>query len=147
SLPPSAYVKAIRLGATDVLSLGVHINGEPRGPLEIVIGTDGATLEGRVVRSTNDTQEPVRNATVVLAPDIQFRGRSDLYKNGLTDNNGRFQFTAIPPGIYKIFSWEDVDGIAWRDPNVIQKYDGRGQAVDLSKGNKGPVDVTVIPPI
>src|SRR5262249_9038814 len=42
------YFKSVRLGTADVLADGLHIEGNPNGELEIVLGTDVATIHGSV---------------------------------------------------------------------------------------------------
>src|SRR5262245_5777595 len=59
------YFKSIRLGTSDVLADGLHIDGSPSGELEIVLGTDVATVHGSVV---NQKQEAMPNAVVALVP-------------------------------------------------------------------------------
>ncbi len=62
----SLYVKSVRLGDADVLNGGLHLDGRPDAPLDIVIGTTPGSVEGVVV---NQNREPVPNVTVSLLPD------------------------------------------------------------------------------
>src|SRR5207247_3574231 len=67
-LPPDGYVKSMRMGDTDVLESGLHIERIPENPLEIVIGLNAGRIDGTVV---NTRQEPLPNRTVVLVPDLR----------------------------------------------------------------------------
>ena len=50
----SLYVKSVRLGDADVLNGGLHLDGRPDVPLEIVIGTTPGSVEGVVVNQNRD---------------------------------------------------------------------------------------------
>lgn len=87
------------MGNADVLNDGLHVSGPPDSALEIIIGTNSGSIEGSVVNSRN---EVLANRTVVLAPDVRLRQRSDLYKVASTNNAGRFRMQDIAPGDYKL---------------------------------------------
>jgi len=142
-LPRNAYVRTARLGSTDVLNEGLHIDRQPNGLLDILIGTDAGTADGTVV---NDKQEPSVNVPVVLVPDPARRNRSDLYRNVSTDAAGRFHIEDVPPGDYKLFAWEDVESGAWQDPDFIRQYEDRGKAVRISPSGTAMTELRVIPP-
>jgi hypothetical protein len=142
ALPPDTYIKSMRMGSVDVLADGLHINGLPENPLEIVIGANAPRVEGSVV---NARQEPLANRTVALIPDPPLRHRSDLYKTTTTDRAGRFQIRGIPPADYKLFAWENIEVGAWQDPDFLRSHENRGRAVRLTEAGDEQVQLTVIP--
>jgi hypothetical protein len=135
------YVKALRLGAQDVRD-GIRLDTQPAGLLELVIGNNGAAVEGTVV---NDKQVPVPGATVVLVPDVFLRKRGSLYKTRTTDASGHFRLDAIGPGDYKVFAWEEVENGAWQDPDFIRIHETRGKALTLREGSTEQVQLALIP--
>jgi len=141
-LGTDSYVKSIRMGNADVLDAGLHIQGPPQNPLEIVIGADAGRIQGSVV---NSRQENLANRIVVLVPDLRLRQRSDLYKMIATDSSGQFRLQGIPPGNYKLFAWEQVEGGAWQDPEFIRNFEDRGKTISVREGNNENVQLTVIP--
>jgi hypothetical protein len=141
-LPAGDYVKSIRLGNADVLNDGLHLTGPPQGLLEIVIGANAGSIEGSV---SNDRQQALPNATVVLVPDPRFRQRSDLYKVVTTDSAGRFRITGVTPGDYKLLAWENVESGAWQDPAFIAAYENAGRPIHLYEGSSENVQLQVIP--
>jgi beta-lactamase regulating signal transducer with metallopeptidase domain len=143
-LPESTYVKSIRYESVDVLDAGgmVRLSGRPKSELEIVIAQDGVTLEGRAL---DERKQPSANSSVLLVPEGQRAGRSDLYKRTATDDAGRFRFAGVPPGDYRVYAWDDGEGIAWRDREALRPYEARGRAVRLGTGAPAPVEVGVIP--
>jgi hypothetical protein len=87
-LPKNAYVKSARVNDKDVLNPRLVISELPRNPLEIVIGTNPATLEAIV---TDDKQRPAPAVTVVLVPDASRAKHFDLYRFVITDDQGHIQ--------------------------------------------------------
>jgi len=143
SLPAAlqnAFVKSIRLGNTDALNGPLHIEGKPSSLLEVVIGRNAGAIDGQVVM---DRQMPVADASVVLVPDV--RRRTDLYRSASTDATGRFHFDRVPPGDYKVLSWEEVEDGAWYDPEFLRSVENRGMPVRILEGRTETVRVEVVP--
>ena len=145
NLPPAlqnSYVKSIRMGEQDVLNGGLHVVDTSPGPIEIVIGTDAGTVEGRVI---NDRQQGVGSIWVSLIPDSSLRYRVN-HKFVSTDANGRFQLQGVPPGDYHMFAIEDAESGSWQDPGYMRDYESRGTAVHVNANGKVAIDVVAIPP-
>jgi hypothetical protein len=146
-LPPSlsnAYVRTMRFANVELPDGVLHFDAaaferQARDPqtLEIVIGTDGGTVQGTVADSPA--------ASVVLVPNDPRRSRIDLYKIATADESGRFRLTAVAPGDYKIFAWEFVDGGAWLDPAFLRQYEDRGTPVRVSASAVATANPAVIP--
>jgi hypothetical protein len=141
SLPPDAYVESMRLGTADVLEGGLHLSGQPRDGLEIVIGANGGGVSGAVV---NGGRDPVSNATVVAVPDASDRHRADRYKSVSSDASGRFHIQGLAPGSYSLFAWEDIEEGAWQDPDFLRLYESRGASVRIRDGSDENIQLTVI---
>src|SRR5437867_336589 len=136
-LPKGAYVKSMRMGAVDVLDGGLHVFGASRDALEIVIGTDGGAIAGRVAGAA---AEPLVNRTVVAVPDAALRHRADLFKSTSTDTAGRFRLEGLSPGEYKVFAWEIIEAGAWQDPDVLRDYENRGRTIRVGEASDQNVD-------
>jgi hypothetical protein len=142
-LPAGMFVKSIRMGNTDVLSDGLHVNGQPESALEIVIASGGAELSGVV---SGSALKVAPNSVVVLVPDaLALRKRSDLYRSTMTDHEGRFKLQNVLPGTYKLFAWEFVPADAWLDPSFVQLYESFGKSVSLRDAEKQETATAVIP--
>jgi Carboxypeptidase regulatory-like domain len=143
-LPPAlqnTYVKSIRLGDRDVMADGLPLQNQVQESLEIVVGTNPGSVEGRVL---NDQRQPAGAVWVALIPESKLRFRLD-HKFTSTDAEGRFEIGSVPPGEYKIFAWEDIEKLGWQEPSVVRPYEGRGVVVRVEEGKKTTVDVTSIP--
>jgi Carboxypeptidase regulatory-like domain len=136
----SYYLKSIRLGASDVLTDGLHVDGKPNAELEIVLGTDVAALRGTVV---NQKQEPLPNAVVAMIPYPIGSGRQDLYKNGATDVSGQFRLRGIAPGDYIVFAWDDVEASAWQDPEFARSYESVGKRIHIGEAANETIELTI----
>ena len=134
-----AYVKSIRIGNADVLNAGLHLNSPPSAPLEIVIASNPGALEGQVV---TNSREPVADAAVLLIPDN--RRRNELYRTTATDSSGRFHFDRVPPGNYKVLSWEEVEDGAWFDSEFMKSVESRGLPVRIAESATEIVRIEVI---
>jgi protocatechuate 3,4-dioxygenase beta subunit len=136
----NAYVKSIRLGNIDVLNGVLHLEGKPSVPLEIVIGKNSGAIDGQVVPNP---QGSAADISVVLVPAV--RRRSELYRSTTTDVSGRFHFDRVPPGDYKIFSWEEIQDGAWYDPEFLRAVENRGTSIRIAEGHTENVRTEVIP--
>src|SRR5262249_29077340 len=135
----AGFLKSARLGTSDILIDGLHLDRQPEDPIEIVL-TRAASVEGRVVDSK---QQPVPNAVVVLVPPPNSRRRADRYAFTATDASGRFRIQNVP-GDYKLFAWEDIEAGAWQDPAVIRIYENRGQPISLNSNTQQGIELRVI---
>jgi hypothetical protein len=141
-LVKGAYVKSIRFGSTDVQSENLRVDSRTSGSLEVVLSTNAGTIEGTVL---NRNREPLANVPVTLVPDASRRQRAGLYKGTYTDDAGRFQLQAVPPGVYSIFAWEDIDEATWRDPDFIRRNEASGKAIRISEDSRETIELTAIP--
>jgi len=139
-----AYVKSILLGDIDVLNNGLKYDPHPDDKLNVVIGINPGTLEGRVL---NDQQQPIPSVSVVLFAESPVNRilRTDMFRISSTDMSGRFQVKGLPPGDYKVFAWENLDRDAWADPDFIRN-EPRGQSIHVDEGNTQSIDVPLISP-
>jgi len=136
------YVKIATLSGSDALNLPVHIDGELRGSLDVVVGANPGMLDAVV---QNEKQEAVPGVRVVLVPSGIQRLRSELYLSATSDASGRAQFERVIPGDYKLFAWENVESGVWQDPDFMRIYEERGKPVRITEGGRQLADVTVIP--
>jgi hypothetical protein len=136
------YVKSIRLGVIDVLGNRLHVDGPFRDTLDVVLASPAGRIEGQLV---DMAQKGVDAMPVVLVPDAQHRGRRDLYRNVLTDDDGRFQFGNLPPGDYWLFAWEFIEEGSWLDSEFLRLYEDKGTPVHVDQGSREVVEVRPIP--
>jgi hypothetical protein len=106
-LPPGLYVKSVLTGARNFLGGGYR--PLPGQALQIVLATSTDNLQVSVTKNGN----PAAGAHVVLLPTLQLRHRADRYITGSTDANGNLTLTAIPPGRYSAYAFEEMESDAY----------------------------------
>jgi len=137
----AAYMSAIKLGNTDVLTNGLHVNGKPDGLLQVEVATNSGSIFGRVLEGNRETAVPAR---MVVVPDKELRKRLDLFFTVPVSPTGRFNTDGIPPGNYKLFAWAHVEDGAWLDPNFLRVYENRGTPIAIEESGAHPIEVQLI---
>jgi hypothetical protein len=137
---PGLYVKSITYGGADILNNPLKFSGSGSGTFDVVLRPGAVQVTGSV---TDAKSQPVTGIQVALVPAQ--RTRTDLFRTALTDQSGRFTMPNIPPGEYKLFSWEAIDNAAYFDPEVLKQYDQQGKALQVTEGSNPNVEVKLIP--
>jgi len=131
------------MGNVDILSGGLQLSGPPDSPIEVVLGIDGGEVTGTVV---NDRLEMMTNVVVALVPESPLlRRRYDLYRSATSDYAGKFRLQNIPPGTYKLFSWDYVENDAWQDAQFLQPYETAGKIITVREGSSQQTQAKVSP--
>lgn len=126
-LPRDIYVSDV-LQSASVFDAGFDVGAEPPGPLRVILKSGAAAVEGIV----KDAQgKALANATVVVIPPPDRRQNRALYRTATTDSTGTFAVRSLAPGNYKVFAWQTVANGAYYNPRFLEKYEDRGQPVNL----------------
>ncbi|MCL6506100.1 MAG: carboxypeptidase-like regulatory domain-containing protein [Bryobacteraceae bacterium] len=143
-LPDGFYVRAIQLGDRDVLESGLDLtSGPPAGPLRIVLSGKAGTVSGTVTAADG---KPAAGATVVLIPKSEKRRtQSRFYKFTTTNQSGQFTLKNVDPGEYRVCAWEDVETMAWMDPEFLKPYENKMTALSVEPGARAALQLTAIP--
>jgi protocatechuate 3,4-dioxygenase beta subunit len=81
-------------------------------------------------------------ATLEVVPEN--RRRNELYRTTTTDVSGRFHIDRIPPGDYKVFSWEEVEDGIWNDKEFMKVNESRGTLVRIGEGRTETARIEII---
>jgi len=135
-LDPPFYIKEARFGGTDVLNQPLQFTGQESGALDILLSSSVGALTGSVTGGQGSTA----GVQVVLVPD-RFRQRAELYRDVMTNQNGRFSISNIVPGDYKVFAWEAVEPYAWFDPQVLARGESRAKFVHVAESLTQTIEV------
>jgi protocatechuate 3,4-dioxygenase beta subunit len=138
--PANLYIKEVLYGRADALTAPIEINDQPQGAISVLLSLNGGLVEGRL---TDAQSQPVSGVDVVLIPDD--RERSRLFKTAITDRDGHFNFKAVSPGSYKLFSWEDLDVGEYFNKQTLSKYETQGRPVRVQESLKQSIDLRIIP--
>jgi 5-hydroxyisourate hydrolase-like protein (transthyretin family) len=138
SLPADAFIVSAKAGQRDVLRDGIEV-AQRDVHLEIEAATPGSVISGVV---TDDKNNPLSDATVVLVPDAPYRNAIVLYRSEVSAFDGRFGLRGVAPGTYRVFAWTDLSGPAYRNPEFLKKYEDKGTPLKIE--NSTPVSLKLI---
>jgi hypothetical protein len=121
----------------------IEIGPEGQEPVEVVISSRGATVQG-IVRTSADGTDPVEAATVLLISETDKQTR--VLEFAISSVDGSFKFTRIPPGKYRLYAPEDIETNIWESPEVARILEGKGTAIELGPSENATHDVILNQP-
>ena len=143
-LPEGFYVKSVRSANVDVTAQGLDVSSGSPAPLDVVLSPNAAQVTGTVLDPK--TQKGAPMMIVVMVPQEKERhDRESFYRTATTDLSGQFTFKSVPPGEYRVYSWEEADYGAWMDPDFLKPLESRGEPVTLQEGARPAIQVNLIP--
>lgn len=134
------YTKAVIYGGRDVTDSGFSYTGGA-GPLEVVISSLGARIEGSVVDSDG---KPVSGATIVAVPEKSLRDRYDLYQPTVSDQTGHFVIRGQRPGNYTLLALDGAKDAIYMDPAFFKDNEDKGQSLHAEANGRHQVSLKVI---
>jgi hypothetical protein len=142
-LPPDSYIADLRQGGRSVYNDGVVRSNPSAGSIEIVISTQGGTVQG-VLRNSSTQVLPF--STVTLVPSGVQRSNLLLYRGVGTNAEGQFTIRGVAPGDYKLFAWQPnpLAG-AEESSQFLSEYESRGTPVRVTAGSTTSAQVIQIP--
>ena len=132
-IPPNGYLKSMHLGDQDVLTEDMTIHPSTTEPLNIVMSTRAALIEGDVIEG----DQPARSR-VLLAPEEKFRHVLSFYRFAATDDKGHFVIKDAAPGRYQLFAFDEFEERSIQDPDFLKPFESAGVSVDLREGSNNP---------
>ena len=135
------YIKDVQYGRSSALEDGFTVVPEAPAMLEVTISSRGARVQGTVADKDGLAAAGV---WVALVPELAHRTQDRLYKTLTTDQYGRFDLRGIPPGEYKLFSWEEVESGAWEDPEFLKPFEQEGEKIVLQEGDHKTLSLVTI---
>jgi protocatechuate 3,4-dioxygenase beta subunit len=135
SIPIGFYVKSVNLGGQEIPADGVEILSSAQ--VEIVLSNKAGAITGSAL---DNDGKPIPDSRVTLIPsDPNSEPAAES-----TDDTGNFRFTALRPGKYKLFAWEEVDDGLWRNPEFRKKYEDRGTEITIGPSETQNVQLHAI---
>jgi len=116
--------------------LEVEIGAQGHEPIEVVISSRGASVQGKVA----DNAGPVEAATVLLVSG------SSVLQHAITGMDGTYALSRIPPGKYRLVAVEDIETNSWDNPDVARTFEGKGVAVAFGPSEKATRDLLLSQP-
>jgi 5-hydroxyisourate hydrolase-like protein (transthyretin family) len=139
ALPSGLYVKEARLNNGDALNRPLT-NIRSLDQLYLVVAADSGQIDG-VVRDASGRPAPAVPVALIPASAL----RLDLYKDVITDINGIFRLTNVPPGDYTLLALEEIEPYAWFDRELTDRLKPRGRALRVEGSSQNSVELQLIP--
>jgi hypothetical protein len=130
--PPGSnhYIADVRAGGRSVFDTGFRVGIDPVDSLEVVVGTQGGSIHGKVVGS-----QSALPAALVLVPEPFRRNNASLYRILYLPRNADFKMDGIAPGSYKLFAVPYLnDTVPYRGLEFIGRHESRAVSVTVQKG-------------
>lgn len=133
----TSYVASATCGGVNLLTdpLVIATGAEPQ-PIHIVLRDDGASVNGEV-QIPNASQ----SALVLMVPDGE-SGNSP--RQIYVDPSGSFRAQGIAPGNYEIMAFDRIDGLEYRNREVLNAYLSHAAHVTLSADEQARVTLDLI---
>jgi hypothetical protein len=140
-LPPAVYVADIRQGGRSIYGQPIDTNDAEIEPLEIVLRSDGATVEGTV-----DPASATTRAFILLRPAKQTQNPQPYKRMWTTTvEPDRFNITGIRPGDYVLYALSGPPaGGAEEDEDFMKRYEGQGVPVTVAASRSYQMSLTRI---
>jgi len=135
-LTEHSYVLDVRQGEVSVYESGMYVGEKPPQPIEVMLGSDGAVLEGTAAPSS----------IIVLVPAPALRRRTSLYRSATADAGGRFRIAGIRPGEYTLFASRDMPEAAYQNAEFLARIEAAGKAVTLAPSAAASIEVPAANP-
>jgi hypothetical protein len=131
--PPgsSHYIADVRLDGRSVFDTGFRVGLDPMDSLEVVVGTQGGSIQGKITGS----QSPLP-AALILVPESLRRDNVSLYRVLYLPRNAEFRMNGVTPGNYKIFAVPYLnETVPYRSADFVARHESRAVSVTVQKGS------------
>lgn len=131
------YVQSARYGDVDLLreELIVQSGAAPR-PIEVVLRDDSASLQVKIMRPERDMM-----CGVLIVPETAPGQVKVLNIGGDSENFVMGFISGLAPGDYKVFAFDSLLSVEFRNPEVMKQYSTRAAHVSLAAGMTSNVSV------
>lgn len=137
-MPEGSYLKTIRMGNQESADGRIHVTSGAE-PMTILLATDAGQVTGTVKSASGD---PVSSMVAIVPAGVPYR--LDLFRNGNTDERGRFTVSGVAPGDYEVFALEELDMTAIASPEYRKALDTKAAKVTVHPNGRESVDLTLI---
>ena len=124
------YTKSIYVGQQEAKNGEVTVPEGTAPTITLVLSAAGGQVSGSVKA---EKEGATRGAMVVLVPSAEHRDDPQHFKFGSPDQYGKFSLTAIPPGDYTLYAWDNVETGAWQDPEFLARFQNKGKSLSIKE--------------
>ncbi len=134
----NVYIADVRQGDKSVLNTGVEVRNAAAGSFEVLLASDGGSVEGLV---SNRDKAAVGGATVLLVPaDKQL---FQQYRTVTAVADGKYSFRGVRPGDYKVLAGSGPLPAGGLTPELFSRIEPNAVSITVKVGSTAKTDVTV----
>jgi len=141
NLPLGYFVKSVIFRGREVSESGIELGLGGTHHVEIVMGLNGAALEGSV---SDEEGKPSPGAIVALVPDTEHRQLTSRYYTAAADQNGHFTALGMYPGEYTVVAWDSAESLDYAAADALEVADKQGQTLQLEGGVRKVVQLKAV---
>jgi len=131
---PPWYVRSASSGTIDLLREELVISpGHRPEPLEVILRDDGAGLRGTI-----EADGKPSGGTVLLFSDHM---SLEHVQTASAQNGAEFLFSGLAPGEYKVLAFDSVEGLEFKNPEVLGPYLSKAVSVTLQPNDVARVNL------
>jgi hypothetical protein len=135
---PLWYIASAVCGGTDLTREPFTIAGSAAGcALRVVLRDDAASVQ---ILTTDGSEGRPMPTYVYLVPLNNLTRDVQAYSTG---TDGKLSIGAVAPGQYLLLATPFAVQLAFRDPEILRRYETEGKRIDLSPGEKTEIRLDV----
>jgi protocatechuate 3,4-dioxygenase beta subunit len=135
------YGKALQVDGRDSTDWTADLTATGPHSLEIVLGFDAGRIGGFVRDSDGD---PAPKMLVALVPSGDSPLTTPQFAAVYSDDHGRYAFTGVQPGKYKLFAFEHLNPRAIQNRQTLRQFETLASKVEVQPNAVATADVNVI---
>lgn len=139
--PGGMFEKSVLLGKQDFLFKRIEIPPGLDAPLNVVISSNTAVVEGEIDAGGADA----KRAGILLEPVGKRHTLARFYHSAIADDSGKFKLSGIAPGKYKLFALEKIATESYRNPEAGDLLDALGEEFEVLEGARIQSQPKLIP--
>jgi hypothetical protein len=136
-----AYAKTLRVDGRDTPDWIADLSSPGEHQIEIAVGFDAGTVAGY---ARDGSGNPAAKALVTIVPAGSVPLTGPQYGVTISDEQGKFIFTRVPPGHYKLYGWENVPPGLVQNRTLLGQFATQSTDVQVQPGIAVNADANVI---
>lgn len=140
-LPRADYAKALRMDGRDVPDWIVALSEAGVHSFQIDLAANAGAVTGF---ARDGGGNPTPNILVTLVPRGSVPLTTPRYSASTSDSQGRFLFSGVPPGKYKVYAWEKAPPGLVQNRDVLGQFESQAADVEVQPGITASADAGII---
>jgi protocatechuate 3,4-dioxygenase beta subunit len=143
------YLQAVRMGGADITETGLDLtHGGPPGDLQLLLSPGAGTIQGPVLDENGKGAVGALIALLPVSRPADPQRARESSKLTVPDLQGRYTFSGIPPGSYRLLAWKAgvADGkTVLYDADYLQPFETQARIVQIVPFAHETVPLQAIP--